>query len=214
MADTPPSLGIRFNANSMLVIAMIGIVIKLFFSQSISEDGLSGPANAVIWGYGGSMIAIICLFFIVSAFYDKETILKLSNSKTLEPWLREIFADANTKDGGIHRQPINISIILFFIIILWTIIINVKYYKQINQGRVSLGYLNAEYVSTILLVFQVIVLFRLVFSLFSYTSNKIVIQSHNDDNNRMKFFTYLLSLINIILIGTATIDLVYFSTDG
>ena len=205
-----PSLNIRFNANSMLVLAVIGIMIKLFFSQGISEDGLSGPANAVIWGYGGSIIAIICLLFIVVAFYDKKTIKNMSEKPGLE-WVKNLLNN-NDDNNTLNTSPIIISIILFISILLWTILLNIKYYKQINQGRVSLSYLNTVYISTILLIFQIIVLFKLVYSLFSYNSTQI--EEANKTNSKMKIFTYLLSLINLILIGTATIDLTYFSTDG
>ena len=211
-----PPLNIRFNANFMLLLVVIGITIKLFFGQSISEDGLSGPANAVIWGYGGAFIGIICLIFIILAFYDAATMKDLSNKSVYESGKNVI--SKILENGYINDDkkffPIIISLVLFLVILLWTILLNVKYYKQINQGRVSLSYLNAVYMSTILLIFQVIVLFRLVYSLFNYTFGKSKRDEENTTSRRMVFFTYLISLVNVILLGTASIDLIYFSTDG
>tara|TARA_Y100000768_G_scaffold156979_2_gene117152 strand:+ start:4217 stop:4870 length:654 start_codon:yes stop_codon:yes gene_type:complete len=215
MVNLPP-LNIRFNANFMLLLVVIGITIKLFFGQSISEDGLSGPANAVIWGYGGAFIGIICLIFIILAFYDAATMKDLSNKSVYESGKNVI--SKILENGYINDDkkffPIIISLVLFLVILLWTILLNVKYYKQINQGRVSLSYLNAVYMSTILLIFQVIVLFRLVYSLFNYTFGKSKRDEENTTSRRMVFFTYLISLVNVILLGTASIDLIYFSTDG
>lgn len=214
-----PSLNIRFNANFMLLLVVIGISIKLFFGQSISEDGLSGPANAVIWGYGGAFIGIICLIFIILAFYDPATMKDLSNKSVYGVYESGKNVISEILDKGYINDdkkffPIIISLVLFLVILLWTILLNVKYYKQINQGRVSLSYLNAVYMSTILLIFQVIVLFRLVYSLFNYTFGKSKRDEENTTSRRMVFFTYLISLVNVILLGTASIDLIYFSTDG
>lgn len=216
MEEELPPLNIRFNANFMLLLVVIGISIKLFFGQSISEDGLSGPANAVIWGYGGAFIGIICLIFIILAFYDSDTMKDLSKKSVYDSG-KNIISEILEK-GYINDDkkffPIIISLVLFLVILLWTILLNVKYYKQINQGRVSLSYLNAVYMSTILLIFQVIVLFRLVYSLFNYTFGKSKRDQENTTSRRMAFFTYLISLVNVILLGTASIDLIYFSTDG
>ena len=60
--------GISHNNNldllNIVILACVGIIIKLFFSENYSRLGNMGPASATIWGYGLTAIALSIMVFM------------------------------------------------------------------------------------------------------------------------------------------------------
>ena len=49
---------LKYDTTNMMVFAFVGILIKLFFGNSTSADGTSGPASSAVWGYGIAALSI------------------------------------------------------------------------------------------------------------------------------------------------------------
>ena len=60
---------------NIVVLACIGIIIKLFFSENYTRLGNMGPASSTIWGYGLTAIALSIMVFM--GIYVSKKIFKL-----------------------------------------------------------------------------------------------------------------------------------------
>tara|TARA_B100000683_G_scaffold45431_2_gene42005 strand:- start:2167 stop:2469 length:303 start_codon:yes stop_codon:yes gene_type:complete len=99
-----------------------------------------------------------------------------------------------------------------FIVLSWLVILNFQFYTQINKGMVTTEYSQFSNISTIMIVFQMAILFKYLYLFVPDRS-----QSKNSIEEQQSKFasaSYLTALLNIIFIGMMNIILVYFSTDG
>ena len=62
---------IKYDITIMVVFAIIGIFIKLFFGKTITTDGSQGPASATMWGYGIVAMSILSIIFITFALASR-----------------------------------------------------------------------------------------------------------------------------------------------
>lgn len=108
---------------------LVGITIHIFFGNMTSTNGNYGSATSLIWGY-----SIIIFSLLSILFFDK-----FSNEK---------------KILGSDIKSIPIDILLLMFLMLWTILINVKYKKKINSRRVPARFYTFSYFSTILITLQ------------------------------------------------------------
>jgi hypothetical protein len=109
--------------------------------------------------------------------------------------------------------------LLTLIVLIWLITVNVIYFKRINQGKVAGEYYTYSTMTTIIVIAQIIFLFKyLTDSLKSIMDIIKQNQSANSDltvpTNKMAYVTYFLTFLNFIFIGIMTIILQFFSTDG
>jgi hypothetical protein len=173
--------------NNLMAFSIVGIIIKLFFKSDITTDGTSGPANASVWGYGVVSLSVFAVMFLSFSLASNMTNL----NKDMFGFIKELLADS-------------IPSILTLLVLVWLVTLNVTYFKRINQGKVSSEYNQFSNVNTIFLVIQIVVLFM-------FLRGQI---SNNNDNNKMSYAVYILTLINVILISMMNIILRFFSTDG
>lgn len=184
----------QYDINNMIGFTTVGLLIKLFFGTTTSDDGSSGPASASIWGYGVVALSILSILFITVALatkiidinkYDVLTSLKLLLTKSTPA-------------------------LLTLIVLIWLIVVNVIYFKRINQGRVAGEYYNYSSITTLIVVFQLIALFKyLKDNMSSLTSAETKMPV-----DRMAYVIYFLTVLNFIFTGIMTIILEFFSTDG
>ena len=59
-----------FNNMVFILIALIGLIIKMFFTNDYSEDGLTGPASSNLWGYGVITFGLLGMLLI---YYSKQS---------------------------------------------------------------------------------------------------------------------------------------------
>ena len=98
-----------------LALMAVGIFISFSLSETkLSSDGSTGPATALIWGYGIVVFSLLG-FILVNADPGSD---EWSDLKKL-PWI----------------------ILLTIGILVWTIVLNIQYYKQINDRDVPDEYL-------------------------------------------------------------------------
>ena len=187
----------KYDISVMMIFAAIGIIIKLFFAQTPSADGSTGPANATIWGYGVVAMSMLCTIFIKYALGSGGEILTERVGK--EGALKFVW--------GLVKQIIPVTVV--FGILIWTIILNATFITQINKGEVSPTYSNLSWTSSFLILFQLMLVFRIVLSELR----------HGEDENtakeiQLEALSYLLGTLNFVMLGIMNISLVFFSTDG
>lgn len=168
-----------------------GIIVKIFFNNQ-------GVANASIWGYGLSAVAVFLLLLISFAFRSK---VSLSEEK-------------DTIGGTFSSM---IPPLLLLIILVWAIILNVSNFDTVNKSNLPKEYGYYSFISSFLIIVQII-------SLFIYFNNKygllFISQSNrNEIKEKTKIIEsgsimYILFLFNAILLGMMQIVLEFFTTDG
>lgn len=185
-----------YTITNLIVICILGLMIKLFFGNSISTDGVSGPASSTMWGYGISALSIFLLSFVNYALYSKDNSNKLND---------------NTFDfmkGFIQHTLPSILTLLLLMYLIW---LNVTYFKRINKGKVAEEYYDMSKMSTVVLFFQIFTLFKSIHSMHKGSTTD---GGENESIGKESSIIYLLTLINIIFIIILNIILEYFSTDG
>jgi hypothetical protein len=176
----------------IVVLAIMGIIIKLFFPEKFSRLGNTGPATSTIWGYGLTAIALSIMLFM--GIYVSKNIFEKNGN-----FVEMLFS--------------NVSPIFFTLLILmYAIFLNFQYFKRINSNRVTNEYHTYSFMSSVLTIIQI----GLVSTyLFYYLSNT---DKEGADLNNMKIelsknAVYILSIINFLFLMMINISLQFFSTD-
>ena len=71
---------LKYDTTNMMAFAFVGIMIKLFFGNSTSSDGLSGPASSAVWGYGIVAMAVFAILFVTFALATQMTAVTQYNT--------------------------------------------------------------------------------------------------------------------------------------
>jgi len=185
--------GLSHNNNldllNIVVLACAGIIIKLFFQENYSKLGNIGPASSTIWGYGLTVIALSIMLFI-GIYFSKNLFEPSSLDKSPSLDIMALFSNIT-------------PIFLTLVVIVYIIYLNFVYFTRINTNKVTPDYHTYSFMSSILIIFQIILISKY---LFSYLS---------DDGSReiSKNATYILSLVNFIFVLMIHISLAFFSTD-
>lgn len=119
--------------NFMIILSVAGLLVKLFMEKS-------KPAEASIWGYGVTAIAVLVMMVVTLANHTSLTAFK------------EV------------KTPISIlalSIPSFFTILLliWLIMLNTSFAELIDSGKYSGEYKYFSIFETVMMIIQVIVVF-------------------------------------------------------
>lgn len=189
-----------FDFSVLLFTAISGVIFKLFFSGKPSVDGEYGPASSTIWGYGLTGVSLLGLLFVLFNLVSK-------NSMELKLW-----------DSIKTMLSSSIPIILTILIISWLVILNMIHRVRINTGKVAPEYSQFSFFSTILIVFQLSVVFKYLLqktkiNIFE-TENETLNKLGNKINDELSSIIYILTLLNLIFVGMMQIVLQFFSTDG
>ena len=212
MSDSQKYRGGRgYILNSMMLVAIVGMAIKIFFTSDpvpAPSDGNTGPANAVIYGYGIISLAVITVLFISYGVHDR--IGKIENKGPLVSAIKlfKLFLTSSA------------PCIITVVILLWIVSLNVTYYKQINRGTVADEYYLLSTGTSYLFMFQLISLFMYLKAYIEskFTSGKTSadksLEQQDKTQNRLSFATYFLAMMNFIIAGMMTIILQFFTTDG
>ena len=177
----------------IVVLAIMGIIIKLFFPEKFSRLGNTGPATSTIWGYGLTAIALSIMLFM--GIYVSKNIFEKNGN-----FVEMLFS--------------NVSPIFFTLLILiYAIFLNFQYFKRINSNRVTNEYHTYSFMSSVLTIIQI----GLVSTyLFYYLSNTDTDGGNNLNNMKIelsKNAVYILSIINFLFLMMINISLQFFSTD-
>ena len=175
----------------VIVVALIGIVIKLSLAEDNTRSGNAGPASSTLWGYGLTAIAVSILVFIGIYHSQKLTF----------------------DDKGINIVTIIVNtlpIIVTLILVIYTMYLNFSFFSRINSDRVSNDFRMYSILSSSFLLLQILFIAGY---LFTYTTNK-------DKDTRPVVAPYLFTgaayiffVINFVFLIMMHINLAFFSTD-
>jgi len=179
---------------TIVFLACAGIIVKLCFSESYSTLGNMGPASSTIWGFGLTAIALSIMAFM--GIYLSNKIFD-TGAATAE----------KVSFLGIILNILPIVLTLF--VIIYIIYLNFSFFTRINSNKVTREYHTYSYLSSFLLIVQIILISMYLFH--SIPTNKdpkdtLRIESY-------KSITYILCLVNFIFILMIHINLAVFSTD-
>lgn len=185
---------------NIVILAFTGIIIKIFFQENFSKDGTVGPASTTIWGYGLTCIALIILIFISFYLIKRPGILeeqekKISVFEYLKMTIRDVL-------------PIFLTLFIIFYIIL----LNFIFFNRINSNRVTDSYHSYSFISTILIIIQLILIVKYIY--VDLEKQDIELSEKDLTTVLSKNATYILSTINFVFIVILHILLAFFSTDG
>lgn len=105
---------------------VIGVFVKMTLAYGLtSEDGSTGEANALIWGYGIAVFSLLGIIFV-------------NIKKGSDDW------------NSLQRLPW--ALLLTLVLMMWMIALNVKYFTAINKKAVPPEYFLWSYYSSILVI--------------------------------------------------------------
>jgi hypothetical protein len=175
-------------------------IIKFIFNQKKSNDGIDGPANSTIWGYGVVALSLLGILYITFSLGSKAA-MESSSFQLIKMLFTSSFP------------------VLFLIgLLIWLIIMNVSYRTRINKGQVSNDYYKISFVSSILIILQIIIILKYVRDKVGMSKlsgeNNVLSKILNELSSQMATFGYTIGTINYLIAGILQIILEYFSTDG
>ena len=188
--------GLSHNNNldllNIVILACVGIIIKLFFSENYSKLGNMGPASSTIWGYGLTAIALSIMVFI-GIYSSKKPLFDNPVGSKDNNLLAIMFGNV-------------FPIILTLFVIMYTIYLNFSYFTRINSDKVTRDYHTYSFMSSFLIIVQIILISTY---LYHYLSE------HKDSAKAelARNITYILCVVNFIFILMIHISLAFFSTD-
>lgn len=188
-----------YDINILTGIALCGLIIKMAFYQNTSHDGIDGPANSVIWGYGVVMIALFGIMYISFSLASKSDI-----ESNVFQFIKAIF---------ISSFPV-----LFLMgVITWIIVMNITYKTRINKGQVSKDYYNFSTISTFLIVLQIIIILYYIRNQYSTkinTGDSMIPEIFKQISTQMSSISYAVGAVNYLIVILLQVILEFFSTDG
>lgn len=189
-----------YDVNILTGIACAGIAIKMFFYQNTSQTGDFGPANSAIWGYGVILIALLGILYVTFSLATKSEL----QSGAFE-FIKVIFKNS-------------FPVLFLMALISWLIAMNISYYSRINKGQVSNDYYKFGFISSFLIILQVIIILKFVRDKMGLsqttTENNPLSNVFNQLSLQMASIGYAVGTINYAIVAIMQIILEYFSTDG
>ena len=164
---------------------LAGIFIKLFLGGSDGSSN-SGQASSTIWGYGLTTVSLFTLMFIII-------------SKSIDKSNESVFSLIISS---------GFPILSLVVILIYIITINLSYFQIINENLVPNEFNLYSTISSILIIFQIIILFQ---------GSRILLDGENRNKNmlsRIMNITWIFSILNLILGVIMNIILKFFTTDG
>ena len=123
-----------------------------------------------------------------------------------------IWAGKKIDDFRLLNYSFYVIILLFFSALIFSFI-NSVYFQQINDGKVSSEYNKFWSLSTFMLIWQVYIAFNYLkahITLLYDPQNTSALKN----KKKMNSVSYLVTPLNIILLGIMNVILEFFSTDG
>jgi hypothetical protein len=175
----------------LIILAFIGIIIKISFGGQSTPSENTGHASSTIWGYGLTAISLSILVFMG---------LHLSTN-----------ANAN---GSLRMIMYILPIALTLVIILYTIYLNFLYFARINSNKVSAEYNTYSGMSVFLIIVQLLCIARYLYSNLTKSPAGQIPATSITTMDLYRSATYFLCTINFIFLLMMHINLEAFSTDG
>lgn len=174
-------------------LCVMGLLVRVIFAQTEKDY-----ATATVYGYGFSILAVFGLMITTFAVSYRNQF-----SQGIFGFIKIVLANAVPA--------------IFLLIILGLLLYqSIAFYDQINKGEVSEEFYQVSGVSSVLLIFQAMLVIN--YTIEIYKGNQA------DDatkkslmgafSSQLSSILLILSFVNLIFIGFIQIILKYFSTDG
>jgi len=216
MVNRKGIFGFGFSANSnldminLVVLAIAGIIVKIFFEENYTKLGRSGPASTTIWGYGLTAISLVLMIFM--AIY-------LTTKKSEQRG--KLLLERGAKDKSIFSYYIEIlssdaiPVILTLGIVVYIISLNFMYFTRINSNKVSSSYSVYSFFSSLLVVIQIGIIIKYMYSILNGINTKRnEMPQKQNEQSILKGLSLIVITINYIFVLILHILLAFFSTDG
>tara|TARA_Y100000816_G_scaffold66760_1_gene44446 strand:- start:313 stop:1005 length:693 start_codon:yes stop_codon:yes gene_type:complete len=217
MIDRKGIFGFGFSANShldimnLVVLAIAGIIVKIFFEENYTKLGNSGPASTTIWGYGLTATSLVLMIFMSIYLTTKSTDQR-------EKLLLERGAKEKQSIFGYYISILSsgaIPVILTLGIVVYIISLNFIYFTRINSNKVSSSYQVYSFFSSLLVIIQIGIIIKYMYSILNGINTKR--NEMPEKQNEQSILTGLSLIgitINYIFVLILHILLAFFSTDG
>lgn len=190
-----------FDIKTLLFLAVSGVLVKIFLSGKVSEDGSTGPASSAVWGYGLTTFSLFGLLIIVLGMTSQQTM-----REDIWTTIKKVFTSS-------------FPLIATLLVLSWLVILYTTNSIRINQGRVAPEFNQFSFASSFLIVLQLIVVFKYLID----KSNINLGQANKDSamgkilgalTSELTSIVIILTLLNLIFVGMMQIIVEFFSTDG
>lgn len=206
--------GYGFSNNSnldlmnLVVLAVSGIIIKIFFEENYTKLGNSGPASTTIWGYGLTAISLTLMVFM--AIY-----LAQKNQKLKKKLLFELNGDESTFSFYLQQLSSGVIPVIFTLgLIIYIIVLNFIYFGRINSNNVSSSYSVYSFFSSMLIIIQLGIIIKYMFNILDNVKLGKIEEKDQEKDSLLKGISLILITINYIFVLILHIILAFFSTDG
>tara|TARA_B110000444_G_scaffold258858_2_gene300929 strand:+ start:1342 stop:2016 length:675 start_codon:yes stop_codon:yes gene_type:complete len=191
---------------NLVVLAVSGIIVKIFFEENYTKLGTTGPASSTIWGYGLTAISLVLMIFMA---------LYLTNENN------NALLEMASKDQSVFSYYVSflssgaIPVIFTLGLVIYIISLNFMYFSRINSNKVTSSYHTYSFFSSLLVIIQIGMIVKYMYSILGgiqTTGNKTA--DKNREQSIMKGLTLIVTTINYIFVLIIHILLAFFSTDG
>jgi hypothetical protein len=201
--------GFGFSTNTnldlmnLVVLAIAGIIVKIFFQESHSKLGDSGPASTTIWGYGLTATALFLMTFMAIYLTTKTKMLEGEYDSSLLSYYISIISQGA------------LPIALTFGVVIYIISLNFLYFKRINSNKVSTSFGTYSYFSSLLIMLQIGIIIKYMYSMLNAIVTKQTgNETHKKEQSILKGLSLILITLNYMFVFILHILLAFFSTDG
>ena len=178
-----------YTTQVLMYVAVVGLLAVLFLRSPVTADGASGPADGPIWGYGLVVVALAGALVNALAISARSTAQDTRSIGALYT-IWELVSSSS-------------SIMVTLVLVVWAVAINSFFYKQINQGFVTSGYVTLARTLSALMAATVLINF------YDLTQ-----RGDSSQSNVHSAIVYLLDTFSTLVLTMMNISLLFFSTDG
>ena len=183
------------------LLCIIGILVQVFFGQAPKFFGQPSNdyATATVYGYGFCLLSLFGLLISSFAISSRD-----STSQGFSGFINVILKNA---------MPLIVTVIVVALILT----LNIIYYAQLNSGSVADEYYQFSNMSSFFMLIQFVIIIKYLIDLLLGQQKKDEGKSGGVMNalaSELSSFIWVLSIINISIVGILYVILKYFSTDG
>jgi len=189
-----PVKSLPYDVQIFSLLCIVGILAKLILGQVTTDT-----ATATVYGYGFGVLSLLGLIMTSFAISSKDPA-----SRSFIGFFTVIIKNA-------------LPIILTIIVVSLVLAQNILFYKQINDGRVTDEYKQFSGISSFFVVVQCVLVIK-------YLTNILLGEQRKEAglsgrimatlSSEISSIVWILSIINIGIVGILQVILKYFSTDG
>ena len=183
------------------LLCIIGILVQVFFGQAPKFFGQPSNdyATATVYGYGFCLLSLFGLLISSFAISSRD-----STSQGFSGFINVILKNA---------MPLIVTVIVVALILT----LNIIYYTQLNSGSVADEYYQFSNISSFFMLVHFVIIIKYLIDLLLGQQKKDEGKSSGVMNalaGELSSFIWVLSIINISIVGILYVILKYFSTDG